>query len=128
MFSIESINEDEIISRQYKKHYNNNSHVVKSDSKIVAYVTFTMKNKSVMWLDMIEVIPKEKKLGTKIIKFFFQHFSLEKIEGFILCENRAYRFWNSLGAEIYYIHEEEYEIEELIDAGLESPFTLCLNR
>lgn len=77
-----------------------------------------------MWLDMIEVIDKRRGLGSEIINFFFHYFSLVKIEGFSLCEERAIRFWNRLGADIYYLDYEGYEIEEIVDAGVETPFAL----
>lgn len=124
MLRIEKVDEHNIKNNEYK--HEPHSYVIIENNQHMAYLHFRMKDSQVMWLDMIEVIEKRKGLGTKIIYFLFQHFGLQKIEGFSFCEERAYRFWEQLGAKFYYVEEEGYEIDELLDTGLESPFTLVL--
>lgn len=121
MFTIRQIDKDEIVNSHYVINYKDNLHAICKNDELVAYATFRIDS-NIMWLDMIEAI--KKGFGTEIINFFWEYYSLEKIKGLILCEEKAYRFWDKLGANIYYIAEEGYEIEELIDAGLESPFVL----
>lgn len=123
MFSIKPINKNEVANSQYVKDYNNDLYsITNNNGDTIAYVTFRIDN-NIMWLDMIEVVNKEKGLGREIVNFLSENYSVSQIKGFILCEERALYFWNKLGAEIYYIDVEGYEIEELVDAGLESPFT-----
>jgi hypothetical protein len=128
MFTLKSVSGSEVAdsdyASKYKKYGRKHLYAIMDRDEVVAYAAFKMKMDKVLWLDVIEVIRKESGTGTKIVHFFFQYFSLEKIEGLIMCEERAYRFWERLGAEIYYIDEEGYAIDELIDAELESPFTL----
>jgi predicted GNAT family acetyltransferase len=125
MLSIEKSSKDGIENSQYKKHYDEeNLYIIKEKGKQLAYISFKMKDDTTMWLYMIEVIEKGKGIGRKVIKYLNKHFSLERIEGFVLCEKRAYLFWESLGSNVYYIAEEGYDIDELIDAELESPFIL----
>ncbi|GAB6431429.1 hypothetical protein bcgnr5372_46350 [Bacillus luti] len=128
MLSIEKLSKDGIENSQYKKHYDEeNLYIIKENGKQIAYISFKMKDATTMWLYMIEVIEKGKGLGKNIIKFLSNHFSLDRIEGFVLCEKRAHLFWESLGADVYYVAKEGYGIDEIIDAELDSPFALVTN-
>lgn len=128
MISIEKFSKDSMIDSQYKKHYDDdNLYILKENGKKIAYVSFIMKDDATMWLYMIEVIEKGKGIGRNIINYLTKHFSLERIEGFVLCERRSYLFWESLGAKIYYVVEQSYDIDEILDAGIESPFILVTN-
>lgn len=126
MLKIQSITSNDVLDSEYKsqfKQYSNKDlYAILQNGEVIAYATFKIDN-SIMWLNMIEVIAKGNGLGKDIIAFLFEYYSLDKIKGFVLCEERALRFWNKLGADIYYIDYEGYEIEEIIDAELESPFT-----
>lgn len=123
MITIKSINKNEVVNSEHVIKYSENLYAIESNGKTVAYATFTINN-NIMLLDMIEVVEKGKGLGGIIVDFFFGYFSLDKIKGLILCEEGAYNFWKKMGAEIYYIDVEGYEIYELIDSRLESPFVL----
>lgn len=121
---IEKVNEKQNQNSPYPD--DSDSFVMIEGNKPIAYLSFNMKSEKVMWLDLIQVLDKRKGWGTKIVHFLFQHFDLERIEGFSFCEEEAYRFWTTLGAKFYYVEEEGYNIDELLDAGLESPFTLVV--
>lgn len=126
MYRIERAEESDIQNSEYgSKNSTYNAYSIVEGDKPIAYMWFEVKN-SVMHLTLFEVIEKSKGTGTKIIHFLFEHLSLSKIEGFSMCEQRAYRFWERLGAKFYYVEEEGYEIDELLDAEIESPFTLIM--
>ncbi|PLS19428.1 hypothetical protein CVD28_03155 [Bacillus sp. M6-12] len=127
MLSIKPVFMTDIENTEYEQKSNLDAYMILKSNKPVAYVWFDIKDNT-MDLGMIEVIEKGKGLGTEIIYFLFEYFSLEKITGFVLCEERAYRFWDKLGATFYYVEEEGYiDIYELLDAELQSAFTLILN-
>lgn len=82
--------------------------ILNDDDTVLGYVwTITNLNQSRnMYVSMIEVIDKGKGIGTQIIDFLFNEFSLETMWGNILREpnDRAFYFWESLGAEFQTKH------------------------
>lgn len=129
MLNIAKQGKDVIADNPYREYYNEEHlYVVKEDEKEVAYLSFLINDDNTMYLYMIEVIEKGKGIGRNIIKHLINYYSLESIKGFVLDEKRAYIFWRSLGAEIYYVDVEGYEIEELLEDGLDSSFILYKNR
>lgn len=73
--------------------------IVDGENKVVGYIWFKM-NGNEMTIDMIEVIRKEKGIGTQVIRDLFDHHGVDRIIGETLSEEseRAYYFWLSLGA------------------------------
>ena len=125
MFEIRQIKNKELQNTSYHEEYASLApYMVTSNGKVVAYLWFRFQGES-LYLYMIEVIKKRKGIGEKVIEFLFNHYGIDEISGFILSELRAYNFWEKVGASIYYIDVEGYQDgEELVDAGIESPFTL----
>lgn len=125
MFEIREIENIERHNTKYHKGYESlNPHIVTHNKKVMAYLWFRHQGERIQ-LNMIEVVEKRKGVGESVIEFLFNHYGIDEINGFVLCEVRAYDFWRKLGASIYHIDVEGYEDgEELVDAGIESPFSL----
>lgn len=96
------------------------------EGKVIATAIIEVKE-SEAYLFNIEVFDKRKGHGRKIIKQLMEHFNLELLKGASSSTFEAYLFWQSLGAEFYFVKEEGFTIEELVDAEIESPFILMSN-
>lgn len=81
---------------------------------------WTPKLENPLYIEMIEVIDKEKGIGTQVVRFLFKELNLNEIFGEVMrtTSERPYYFWESLGAEF------ECHIDDAFDSGYKIPFCL----
>lgn len=106
MFNIRKLYNGEFINMEYGR-LSGNPLIIEKNSKVIAYLWIREDGTNLI-IDMIEVVEKEQGYGTEIIYYLFNHFPIETITGNVLLEggDRAYWFWESLGAELSITSDE----------------------
>ena len=118
--------EDENLYRKYGFRYHpggGDCYFVYEEDEVVGVVWLLFYDQSdyedldedLIHLDLVEVLDPGKGLGSRIVDELFESFEVGKIKGQVMYDDRqkAYFFWESLGAYMFSVHIDRDTDEEV---------------